>query len=179
MTHGVALARLGYHEQARLTLERAVEVAQNAGDTEDAGLAALTMIEELGLHLSADELAVTYQRAAELLGSSRNMGTHARLSNCASRVMSLTGLMPTPPSWQGFSLKEALHRYEARIIERALKDAGGVVTRAAHLLGFKHHTSLINKLNSRHRELLSVRKPVEPRKRNIILKQNHGAKRVK
>ncbi|HKQ51718.1 MAG TPA: hypothetical protein VJT74_05070 [Pyrinomonadaceae bacterium] len=178
-THGVALARLWYHEQARLTLQQALEVAQNAGDTEGAGLAALTIIEELGVHLDADDLAVTYQHAAELLGSSRNLGTHARLSNCAGRVMSLTGLLPTPPSWQGFSLKEAVHRYEARIIERALKDAGGIVTRAAHLLGFKHHTSLINKLNSRHRALLSVRKPVEPRKRSIILKQNHGAKRVK
>jgi tetratricopeptide (TPR) repeat protein len=177
-THGVALARLGHHEQARLTLECALEVAQNAGDAEGAGLAALTVIEELGAHLSGDDLAVTYQRAAELLASSRNMGTHARLSNCASRVMSLTGLLPVPPSWQGFSLKEALRRYEARVIERALKDAGGVVTRAAHLLGFRHHTSLINKLNSRHRELLSARKPAEPRRRGVISKQNQGAKSV-
>jgi hypothetical protein len=90
--------------------------------------------------------------------------------------MFLTGLLPTPSSWKGFSLKEALRRYEARIIERALKDAGGIVTRAAHLLGLKHHTSLINKLNSRHRELLSARSPVEPRKRSIILNQDHRAK---
>jgi CheY-like chemotaxis protein len=36
------------------------------------------------------------------------------------------------------------------------------------MLGFKHHTSLINRLNSRHRELLSARTPIEPRKRSII-----------
>src|SRR5436853_4081609 len=36
------------------------------------------------------------------------------------------------------------------------------------MLGFKHHTSLINILNSRHRELLAVRTPIEPRKRSLI-----------
>jgi two-component system chemotaxis response regulator CheY len=54
-------------------------------------------------------------------------------------------------------------------------DANGVVTRAAHLLGFKHHTSLINRLNSRYRELLPARTPIEPRKRSIIF-INRGGK---
>jgi CheY-like chemotaxis protein len=166
-TQGIALARLGRHQQAQDAFQRAVEVAQNAGDSEDAGLAALTIIEELGEHLTFDDLSVTYQQAAELLASSRNMGTYARLSACASRVLFLLGVL-TPQTWQNFSLKEALRRYEARIIERALKDAGGIVTRAAHMLGFKHHTSLINRLNSRHQELLSARTPVEPRKRSMI-----------
>lgn len=168
-THGTALARLGRHEQARATLQKAIEVAQTAGDTEDAGLAALVIIEELGEHLAVDDLGVTYQRARELLAGSRNMGTHARLSECAARVLFLAALLPSPSNWENFSLKEALRRYEARIIERALKDAGGVVTRAAHMLGFRHHTSLINRLNSRHTELLAARTPVEPRRRSIIL----------
>jgi Flp pilus assembly protein TadD len=47
-THGIALARGGNMRVARPTLQRAVEVAQNAGDSEAAGLAALTIIEELG-----------------------------------------------------------------------------------------------------------------------------------
>jgi CheY-like chemotaxis protein len=167
-TYGIALARSGNHQQAQIALQSAVEVAQNAGDTEGAGLAALIIIEELGEHLTTDDLTATYHRAADLLASSRNMGTHARLSACASRVLFLTGALATPPAWQNFSLKEALRRYEARIIERALRDAGGIVTRAAHLLGFKHHTSLINRLNTRHQELLSVRTPIEPRKRSLI-----------
>lgn len=167
-THGIALARLGNHQQARITLQSAVEVAQNAGDTEGAGLAALSIIEELGEHLAADDLSLTYQRAADLLTPSRNMGTHARLSACASRVLCLIGALPGPSTWKNFSLKEALRRYEGRIIERALRDANGIVTRAAHMLGFKHHTSLINRLNSRHQELLSARTPIEPRKRSII-----------
>jgi CheY-like chemotaxis protein len=40
------------------------------------------------------------------------------------------------------------------------------------MLGFKHHTSLINRLNSRHRELLPARTPIEPRKRSLIFVNN-------
>lgn len=167
-THGIALAQLGNHQQARITLQSAVEVAQGAGYTEGAGLAALSIIEELGEHLNPDDLSLTYQRAADLLTASRNMGTHARLSACANRVLCLIGALPGPSTWENFSLKEAVRRYEGRIIERALRDANGIVTRAAHMLGFRHHTSLINRLNSRHRELLSARTPIEPRKRSII-----------
>lgn len=175
-TSGIALARLDRHQQARLTLQSAVEVAQNAGDSEDAGLAALVIIEELGEHLTADDLSLTYQRAAELLATSRNIDTHARLSACATRLLFLAGMLIAPPTWKNFSLKQALRRYEARIIERALRDAGGIVTRAAHLLGFKHHNSLISLLNSHHRELLSARTPIEPRKRSLIFV--NGSKRV-
>lgn len=167
-THGIALARLGHYQRARLTLQSAVEVAQNAGDPEDAGIAALVIIEELGEHLMGDDLSIIFQRAVDLLAASRNMGTHARLSACAGHALFLTGVLPMPRSWKNFSLTEALRRYESHIIERALKDAGGIVTRAAHLLGFKHHSSLINRLNSRHRELLAARTPVEPRKRSMI-----------
>lgn len=83
-THGIALARLGHYQRARLTLQSAVEVAQNAGDPEDAGIAALVIIEEVGEHLTADDLRNIFQRAVDLLAASRNMGTHARLSrSCA------------------------------------------------------------------------------------------------
>jgi CheY-like chemotaxis protein len=58
-----------------------------------------------------------------------------------------------------------VHRYEAYLIERALKETGGVVTRAARLLGFKHHNSLIALLNSRHKKLLSARSEIVPRRR--------------
>jgi ketopantoate hydroxymethyltransferase len=55
-THGIALACAGKYMVARLTLQRATEVAENAGDTEAAGLAALTVIEEVGEHLTAQDL---------------------------------------------------------------------------------------------------------------------------
>lgn len=167
-TRGIALARLRDYQDARLTLQNAVVVAQNAGDTEGAGLAALTIIEELGEHLTIDDLNFTFEQALDLLSTSKHATNKDRLLSCARRVLFLVGVLPLMPTWENFSLKEALRRYEGRIIERALKDASGIVTRAAHMLGFKHHTSLINRLNSRHRELLSVRTPIEPRKRSLV-----------
>jgi tetratricopeptide (TPR) repeat protein len=66
-TYGLVLARIGNHKVSCDTLERALDVAENAGDLEAAGLAALTILEELGDHLPAQELSDTYDRAAELL----------------------------------------------------------------------------------------------------------------
>ncbi len=166
-THGITLARLVRHEHARLTLQRAVEVAEQAGDLEHAGRAALTIIEELGEHLTRDDLLSTNERAGEFLSSSRNLTTARRLSTGACRTLFLIHSRPAPPDWNGFSLKETVRRYEANLIEKALRDAGGQVTRAAQLLGLGYQ-SLVATLNSRHRHLLPERKPVVPRKRSVI-----------
>ena len=88
ITHGVALARLGHHEQARTALQRAVEVADQAGSLDRAGQAALTMIEELGDHLTIAELHSIYDRADDLLGSSPDRATLSRLRSCARQVVS-------------------------------------------------------------------------------------------
>jgi DNA-binding response OmpR family regulator len=71
-------------------------------------------------------------------------------------------------SWHRFNFWTEMSRYEAYLIERALKEADGVVTRAAQLLGFKHHQSLNALLKGRHRHLLHLRKPIEPRRRSIF-----------
>ncbi|HYE65959.1 MAG TPA: sigma 54-interacting transcriptional regulator, partial [Pyrinomonadaceae bacterium] len=86
-THGTALARLGKHEQARRTLQRAVEVASQAGDLDGAGLAALTIIEELSKYLTKDELRGIYERADQLLANSQHSKTLSRLRVCARRVL--------------------------------------------------------------------------------------------
>lgn len=44
------------------------------------------------------------------------------------------------------------------------------MTKAAHLLGFKHHQSLINLIISRHPELLNVRSAVRKRRRHLFSK---------
>jgi tetratricopeptide (TPR) repeat protein len=51
ISHGTALARLGYHAQARATFQRAVGVAQLAGAINRAGEAALKLVHELGENL--------------------------------------------------------------------------------------------------------------------------------
>ncbi len=162
-THGLALARLGRHNVARLTLQRAVEVAQNAGDYESAGLASLVILEELAEHFPAQDLSATYDRAAELLSNSENRESKDRLLACSRRVLFLVSSLPSPPTWKGFDFMEAVRRYEARIIERALRDAGGVVTRAAQLLGVERRSLDAMLRRGRHKALASLRTPVEPR----------------
>jgi DNA-binding NtrC family response regulator len=87
-THGTALARLGHYEQARSTLQRAVEVAQQAGSLDRAGQAALTMMEELGERLTLDEMQSIYNRADELLTNSTDRATLSRMRSCARQVLS-------------------------------------------------------------------------------------------
>ncbi len=169
MTHGVALARLGQYQQAQFTLQRSIDVAYEAGDSEGAAQAALSIIEELSEHLTDDELIAVYDRAAELFSSSRHQASRDRLLACAHRVMHLVGASTAPRTWTNFSLKEALHRYEARLIERALKDAGGVVARASRLLGVKRQ-NLDAKLHQHYRHLLHLRPPIKPRKSSLMFR---------
>lgn len=88
-TQGVALARLGQHGQSRHVLERALDVAERAGDMEGAGRAALTLIEELKERLTEDDLRDTYSRADQLLSNSQHTETIARLRQCAGHLITL------------------------------------------------------------------------------------------
>jgi CheY-like chemotaxis protein/Tfp pilus assembly protein PilF len=160
-TQGIALARLGRREQARKTLERAVEVAEGAGDREGAGRAALTMIEELGEDLLDEELFATYERADRLVGGTRHPETRDRLLGCVRRILFLAGYSPELPSWERFSFDRAMLRYEASVIERALRASGGVISRAAQMLGLKRQ-SLSSMLHTRHRRLLTRHPQAEP-----------------
>lgn len=169
-THGVTLERLGRYQQARLILQRGIDVAYESGDSEGAGQAALSIVEELSEHLTDDELIAAYDRAADLLSSSRHQASRDRLLACAHRAMHLVGASTAPRTWNNFSLKEALHRYEARLIERALKDAGGVVARASRLLGIKRQ-NLDAKLHQHYRHLLHLRPPIKPRRRSLMFRE--------
>jgi CheY-like chemotaxis protein/tetratricopeptide (TPR) repeat protein len=170
-THGIVLTRAGSHRVALLTLQRAVEIAENAGDLESAGLAALTILEELGEHLTAQELSATYDRAAELLSRSDNQEYKDRLVAAARRVLFLIGLLPTPPTWKGFNFYDDVLRHEARLIARALREAGGVVARAAELLGIGRR-SLDSMLRGRgrHKALAHLRLPVEHHPRSLMFR---------
>jgi CheY-like chemotaxis protein len=172
-TQGIALARAGRHVRAHAALQRAALIAEQAGDRAAAGRAALTIIEELSEHATGGELSTLYEQAADSLAKSQHPNITARLIAGARLVFRL--LKPRTPAhddapadWKGFSLRAAVRRYERMLIERALKDAGGGVTRAAQLLGFKHHQSLISLLNNRHKDLLPARTPIVPRKRSLI-----------
>jgi tetratricopeptide (TPR) repeat protein len=179
-THGKALARLDRAHVAKAALDQALEIAQNAGNPDRGGIAAVTAIEELGAHLSADALQNYYRTAEMLLSNSQNFTIKSRLGECARRVLSVSfaavsadGTPTTTESLSispGFSLDAEVLRYEGNLIRQALEQSGGSVTRAARLLGVTHQ-GLAFILNGRHNDLLSIRTPVKRRRRSII--RNH------
>ncbi len=69
--------------------------------------------------------------------------------------------------WTNFSLKEEVRLLEERFIELALKEAKGMITCAARLLGL-HHDTLNYRLTHKNKNLQHKRTPMEPRKRSII-----------
>ena len=188
ITHGVALARLGRHVPARSAFLRAQEMAELAGDLEDAGLASLSLIEELGAELTFEELGVAYERADELLSESQHPEILTRLRRAAAKVLASDSLRNKEKSderpamlaavdetkgsdkhtWENFSLKEEVRRLEERYIRLALEDAEGRVSHAAKLLGFEDHGSLNSLLKNKYQHLRAARLPASPRKRSII-----------
>ncbi|MBA3239974.1 MAG: hypothetical protein H0T60_01955 [Acidobacteria bacterium] len=189
VTHAKSLARLGDHARARFMFRQSADIAQQAGDPAGAGQAMLALIEELDERIPAREVCALFERAADLLDGSKHPVLLTRLTDCASRaIRALTreraerGEGPSPPAvsagqdagesvdakWANFSLKREVQRYEAELIERALREADGVVSRAAQLLGFKHHQTFVALLNNRHKNLLHARTPIVPRKRHTI-----------
>lgn len=150
-THGIALAHLGEHEQARIVFERAIVIAEQAGDSDNAGIASLTLFEQLAEHLSDDEVCQILERAHDLLKNNKNAATRIRLTDCAFRALSI--IHTFRPNWETFSLEETLHRHEARYIQMALEDAGGVVARAARLLGLSGRQNLQYMLKNPHKNL--------------------------
>jgi CheY-like chemotaxis protein len=177
-TLGIVQARAGHHAEASESLQRAVETAEHGGDPEGAGVAAVSIIEELGEQMSAREICGVFEHASALLSNSRNPGTLTRLNACARRAIAgLSNLhaahdnaspVSVEEKWKGFSLKREVIRYEAEVIERALRDASGVVSHASKLLGFKHHQTFVALLNNRHKSLLHARNPIRPRRRCTV-----------
>ena len=177
VTHGVALARVGHQSRARAILDRAVSIAETAGDREGAGRACLATIEELGSQTSAKELISIYRSAIESLKDSEDSLLLRRLVSSVESVLAAMDDSEAPPEdrlekgWQGFSLKQEVRKFEERLIERALREAGGSVTKAALLLGFNHHQSLISLLNGRHKSLEKSRSTARKRRRHIAAKR--------
>jgi len=174
ITHGVALARLKHVESARAALKQAASVAEQVGDFEGAGMASVSMIELLGLDFPEEDARATIDRVSTLLEKSQDTATVRRLAKAA--MLALRAIL-APRDLTNFSLRRAVQRYEAHWIRLALKDTGGLVTRAARLLGFNHHQSLITLMNARHKDLLKTRSAVRKRRSHIIVHPKRGGKK--
>ncbi len=163
---GMAWARLGEYESSMSVLRRSINVAQDSGSFSNAGLAALTLIEEHGEErLSETELYNVYRLADDLLKDTQDAEEIARLRACA-RIA--TGkMMGLRLSDDGFVLTDALASYEAKFLREALELEQGSVSRAAKRLGIRHQ-SLTHTLRTRHQDLIELRKPAKARRRSVI-----------
>jgi DNA-binding NtrC family response regulator len=85
-------------------------------------------------------------------------------------VLFLIGEHPTPPTWKGFNFYDAILRFEARIISRALAETGGVVSRAAELLGLKRQALDSMLKVGRHKALGRLRTPIRPRLKSLMFR---------
>src|ERR1041385_6869125 len=183
-TYGIVKARLGKFVRARQLLDRAIQIAEICGDAEGSGRAKLSIIEELTAQTSPPELVETYHAATELLKRSQDPSTTTRLIRSALIVIDALQMSDAEPqpaiveNWDSFSLKKQVRAFEKALIERALRDSGGAVTKAAHMLGFKHHQSLISLINSRHRDLLGQRSAVRPRRSHLFSKSRRTKRKT-
>jgi tetratricopeptide (TPR) repeat protein len=178
ITHGVALARLPSHsEQANLTLQRAMEIANQVGANNTAGLAALTLIEELSDQLSPESLFEAYDRASNWLSDLQNHEVQVRLNLAARKVLAEklepSKARPATPLFKPCNLYAEMAKFEGSLIRRALVAVNGKVTRAAKLLSITHQ-ALAVMIERKHPELLTVRSPVRRRPRKTESSANRS-----
>jgi tetratricopeptide (TPR) repeat protein len=172
-TYGTVMARQGRQSDALTMLNDALSIAAQSGDNESAGLASLTIIEELSSFLPQPELHNYYLKAESALSHSQQAAIQFRLGESARKLLATNSsqLASTPASADGeatsSTLEEQVLRYEAELIRSALESSDGSVTRAARLLGVTHQ-GLAFILNGRQKSLLTARKPAKKRRRSII-----------
>lgn len=86
-TQGRVQAALGQTRLSQNTLRRAIDVGEQAGSKQEAGRAALTLLEVHAERLSEPQLFDAYQRADELLKQTQDAADLARLRACARAAL--------------------------------------------------------------------------------------------
>lgn len=167
ITHGIVLARLGRNEQAQFTFQNAIETAHEVGALNKAGLAALTLIEEID-DLKPNVLATAYEQANGWLADCYNQGLLLRFKNVGVKLARELRREQKTDVEQLFTktlcLPDEKLRLEGEIIRQALAKVKGRITYAAKLLGIRYQT-LAFIIEDRHPELLTERTPIYRRSR--------------
>ena len=167
ITEGVALARLGRAARAYIIFRQAIESAHQVNALNIAGLAALTLLEEIN-DLSPEILRAAYRQAREWLANSQSPDIKLRLADVATRVVAsihtelstdeATEILLSEPG----GLRAQLEKHERVVIKRALDEVDGRVTHAASLLDMRYQ-SLAYIIERRHPDLLKKRTPIRRR----------------
>jgi tetratricopeptide (TPR) repeat protein len=200
-THGTALARLGRFERALAQMQKAIEVAEQAGDSEHAGIAAVSIVEELSASIRPPKLRKYYRDAESLLAQSQDPSIARRLGDCARRILAAEHARGDYPnisaeitsnttaaaetSGDGLAQKEtedsAATWAGCSLYDEVRQFEGKLIRRALEASGGSitraarmlqvTHQGLAFILNGRHSGLLAVRKPIRSRRRSILRKR--------
>jgi tetratricopeptide (TPR) repeat protein len=172
VNHVIALARLTKTVRAQSSLQEAAEVAHGVGALNQAGIAALTLIEEID-PLPLDLLLTAYDNASEWLTEVQSAGLLARLNQAARKVIARLRIEQRLDGadvlFKGLHLPSEVLKFERGLIRNALAEVNGSVTYAASLLGISYQR-LARMIEKRHKDLLKERTPVRrrPRKQSRI-----------
>jgi DNA-binding NtrC family response regulator len=160
---------MGKQERAQFILQKAYEIAIQVDAFPKAGLAALTLIEEID-QLPPAKVQAAYDRAHEWLSKSEEQEILLRLNEAAGRLASsvrgelrpeqATEVLLSKPS----DLTQGRLDAEREMIRQALAQANGSVTHAARLLSLSYQ-GLAYIIESRHSDLLKERTPIRRRQR--------------
>jgi tetratricopeptide (TPR) repeat protein len=175
ITHGIALARLGKREQAQFTFQRAMEIGRQGGALNKAGLAALTLIEEIN-QLPPEVLSAAYEQAGEWLAACQSQDVWLRFTEAGRKLArqlraERSGDEATSELLANRScyMPEEVLKFEGRLISQALAKVDGRITHAAKLLGIGRQR-LAYILETRHKELFQERTPVRRRGKSQLAK---------
>ena len=166
-TYGIALARSGKRDQAQFNFQRAMEVGHQVGALNKAGLAALTLIEEIE-GLAPDVLNLAYDHAIEWLATSQSQEVLQRVLTVTKKIRANPNVELDAENATGgllntkCDLTQEKLKHERELIRQALAKVAGKVTRAASLLGMTYQ-GLAYIIEKRHPDLLKERSPVRRR----------------
>jgi tetratricopeptide (TPR) repeat protein len=177
INQGIALARLHEPERAQFIFQRSIEIAHQVGALNRAGLAALTMIEEIDT-LSAEVQSVAYEQAKEWLASSESPDIKPRLRTAGKKMDGNRRSKPNIADVREVlfnkrhDLEGEVLKFERDLISQTLTKVNGKVTHAAELLGVGYQ-KLAYIIETKHPDLLKKRSPVlsRPRKTGKRRKQ--------
>jgi tetratricopeptide (TPR) repeat protein len=166
ITQGIAIARLRKPERARFIFQKAIEIAHQAGVLNRAGLAALTMIEEIE-SLPPEILIAAYQQAEVWLADCQSESIRQRLELAAKKMPLESAQLSSETATEllynkRYRLTEEVTKYEREIIRSTLAQANGSITASARMLGMSYQR-LASIISRRHPELLKLRTPVRRR----------------
>jgi tetratricopeptide (TPR) repeat protein len=166
---GIALARMRESQRAQFVFQQAIEIAYQAGSLNRAGLAALTMIEEIDT-LPREVQSVAYEQAKEWLANSESPDIKPRLKAARKKIAALR--QETLQNVNALEvlfnkrhqLEDEVSRFERELIAQTLAKVNGKVTHAAKLLGIGYQ-KLAYIIEKDHPDLLKKRTPVVRRPR--------------